>query len=116
MAARSLPYLPYLVLLFPPPHLYLTSLVLPPREVNDVGAGVLVVLDTAYVVIVLILLKFSWIRLGFKWAGLILLLTGTITLLLLPGNVPFTIMIFGGWLVLLALSGLWLYNQRGYLD
>lgn len=116
MAARSLPYLPYLALLFPIPHLYLTSLVLPTRSVNDVGAGVLVVFDTAFIVVMLALLKFSWIRLRFKWVGLILLLTGAIILLLQPGNVPFTMMIFGGWLVLLTLSGLWLYSQHPYLD
>ena len=108
--------LPFLLLIFPMPHLCLTGLVLSPREVNDVGAGVLFIFDIAFVMIVLALLKFSWIRLRFKWAGLILLLIGTITLYLLPGNVPFNLMIFGGWLLLLALSGLWLYSQRQYLD
>lgn len=108
--------LPYLALLFPIPHLWLMGRVLRPWEVRDTAAGFFLLFEAVFVLAVLALLKIPWIRLRFKWVGLGLLLIVTTTLLLLPGNVAFTRVLFGGWVALLILSGAWLYSQCAYLD
>ncbi|WP_395138926.1 hypothetical protein [Armatimonas sp.] len=113
---RNAPKLPYLARLFPIPHLWLMGKVIHPGEVGDTAAGFFLLFETVFVLLVLALLKISWIRLRFKWVGLGLLLIATTTLFLLPGNVAFTRVLFGGWVALLILSGAWLYSQRAYLD
>ena len=108
--------LPYLALLFPNLHLWLLGKVIHPGEVRDTAAGFFLLFEAVFVLAVLALLKIPWIRLRLKWIGLGLLLIATTTLLLLPGNVAFTRVFFGGWVALLIPSGVWLYSQRAYLD
>jgi hypothetical protein len=119
MAIRSLPFLPYLALLFPIPHFWLMGRVMTYRqswELRDVAAGFILLFEALFVLLVLTLLKLSWIRLHFKWMGLGLLLATTIAMWQGSSKDAFALVFSGGWLVLLILSGLWLYSQRKYLD
>ncbi|MCX6368951.1 MAG: hypothetical protein NTX57_19895 [Armatimonadetes bacterium] len=64
----------------------------------------------------LALLKISWIRLRFKWAGLTLLLIATGIFMLNFHKGTLNIVYPGGWLLALVLSVLWVRSQRAYLD
>lgn len=111
--------LPFLLLIFPIPHIWLVGRVTPPSDqwqFRDVGGAFLLLFEIVFVSLVLVLLKLPWIRLRFKWAGLMLLLIVTGTLMLNSNKGALTIAYLSGWLLLLVLSALWLRSQRAYLD
>ncbi|MBB6048552.1 hypothetical protein [Armatimonas rosea] len=110
--------LPFLLLLFPIPHLWLLVRVTPPTDrwqFRDLGGVSLLLFDMLFVLVVLALLKISWIRLRFKWAGFALLLAATTAMWQGSGKDSFAAVYLGGWLFLLVLSGLWLRSQRASL-
>lgn len=111
--------LPYLFLLYPIPHLWLMGLVMEEKDhwqFRDVGGAFLVLFDALFALLVLLLVKLSFVRLRFKWAGLGLLLVATAELWHRSDKTAGTTAYLGGWLVLLVLAALWVYAQRAYLD
>lgn len=116
---HSVAGLPFLLLIFPIPHLWLLIQVTPPADrwqFRDLGGVSLLLFDMVFVLVMLALLKISWMRLRFKWGGLVLLLAATTAMWQGSGKDIFTVVYLGGWLLLLVLSGLWLHGQRAYLD
>jgi hypothetical protein len=111
--------LPFLLLIFPIPHLWLVGRVTPTKEqwrFRDVGGTYLLVNDTLFVLFVLALLKLPKLRYSTRWAGGDIVLGVVLARLVLGSKDLFNLSFFGSWMLVLVLAGLWLRSQRRHLD